>query len=128
VARELTQEDLGHLSKVVIAIFHRWSINGELQLRLLGFAPGTAVTELQRLREGEPFPAGGERLERAQHLLAIDDGLRTAYPRNSNMAAHWLRQPHRRIDSRAPLAVMLEEGLSGLRTVRGLLDCTQNWV
>jgi hypothetical protein len=125
---QLTDQDLVHLSEVIVSIFSGWGVDADLQLRLLGFAAGTPVAELHRLRTGEAFPADGDRLERAEQLLAIHDCLRTAYPRSAVMAAHWLRQPHRRTDNRAPLAVMLEDGLPGLKRVRGLLDCTQNWI
>jgi len=125
---QFTQDDLVHLSEVIVNIFNTWGVSADLQLRLLGFGAGTPVAELQRLRSGEPFPVDGDRLDRAEQLLAIHDCLRTAYPRSAVMAGHWLRQPHRRTHNRAPLAVMLEDGLPGLKTIRGLLDCTQNWI
>jgi hypothetical protein len=123
MTRQLSREELQHLSEVLSSIFQQWGVTAELQISLLGFAPAGA-----EVQQGEAFPAEGDRLERAEQLLAIHDCLRTAYPRNTVMAAHWLRQPHRRMDSRAPLAVMLEDGLPGLKKVRGLLDCTQNWI
>jgi len=128
MARHLSEEDLHRLSEVITTIFHLWQVTTDQQMRLLGYAAGSAPAELQRLEGGEAFPDDEDRLDRAEQLLAIHECLRTAYPRSGVMAAHWLKQPHRRMDSRAPLAVMLDEGLPGLRQVRGLLDCTQNWV
>jgi hypothetical protein len=127
MARQLSTDDLEHLTEVIATIFRAWDVSAENQLRLLGRPAGAAAAGT-----GQPpadgFPSDEESLDRAEQLLAIHECLRTAYPRSGIMAAHWLRQPHRRMDSRAPLQVMLEDGLPGLRQVRGLLDCTQNWI
>ena len=128
MARHLSEHDLHNLSEVVTTIFHLWQVTADQQMRLLGYPAGSASAELLRLENGEAFPDDEERLDRAEQLLAIHECLRTAYPRSGVMAAYWLTQPHRRMQNRAPLAVMLEEGLPGLKQVRGLLDCTQNWV
>lgn len=128
MARHLTHQDLVDLSQVVASIFDLWHLGVEEQLRLLGFPQGTPATALTCLQGGAVFPDDGERLDRAEQILAIHESLRTAFPRSGVMAGYWLKQPHRRIGQRTPLAVMVEDGLPGLRQVRGLLDCTQNWI
>ncbi len=127
MARDLNQEDRVNLSRLMIQVFDDWDINNEVQLALLGMPEGSSSKELRRLQGGKPFPEDQEMLDRAEHLLAIADCLRTAYPRSGNMAAYWLHQNNRHFGRRPPLAVMLE-GMDGLRQVRGHLDCTQNWI
>ena len=128
MARQMSIEDLEHLSEVMATIFRGWQISAENQLRLLGRPAAGASAGLEDLQSGAAFPGDEESLDRAEQLLAIHECLRTAYPRSGVMAAHWLKQPHRRMDNRPPIEVMLEDGLPGLKQVRGLLDCTQNWI
>ena len=123
----LSQDDLANLSEVVMHIFEQWNVNSAQQVALLGLPEGTRPRELRRLQGGAPLPHDEELLDRAEQILAIHDCLRTAYPRSTNMAAHWLHQASRHFRSRSPLSVMLEDGIDGLRAVRGHLDCTQGW-
>jgi hypothetical protein len=125
---QLTDQDLVDLTEVMSHIFRIWGVSSETQRSLLGLSPVAAEGLRAPLEEGGAFPAREECLDRAEQLMAIHECLRTAYPRSGAMAAHWLKQPHRRMDLRTPLDVMLEDGLPGLKQVRGLLDCTQNWV
>jgi hypothetical protein len=39
----------------------------------------------------------------------------------------WLKQGHKRLNNETPMTIMLNNGLSGIRRVRGLLDCTYEW-
>ncbi len=125
--QQLTEDDRRALASVLVEMFAQWGISSEHQLALLGYPQGAAGRELRRLRQGLPFPQDAGQLHRAEQLLAIQDCLRTAYPRNGSMPRYWLNQPNRHFDKRSPLAVMLE-GVDGLRQVRVHLDCTQNWI
>ena len=125
--QRLTEDDRRALAGVIVEMFEQWGVSSEHQLTLLGYPPGTAGRELRRLRQGLPFPSDDGQLHRAEQLLAIQDCLRTAYPRSGSMASYWLNQPNRHFHRRSPLAVMLE-GVEGLRQVRVHLDCTQNWI
>ena len=125
--RRLSEDDRRALAGVLMQVFEQWGISSENQLALMGYPDGTASRELRRLRQGSAFPQDADQLHRAEQLLAIQDCLRTAYPRNRNMASYWLNQPNRHFNKRAPMAVMLE-GVDGLREVRVHLDCTQNWI
>lgn len=124
----LTLDDRVNLSKLLINVMEKWELGSADQRNLLGFPDEAKGSELRKLQGGRPFPEDEQMLARAEHLLAIDDCLRTAYPRSANMAAYWLHKPTRHFGQRTPLNVMLEGGLDGLRRVRGHLDCTQNWV
>ncbi len=123
----LTEDDRRNLAGVLMDMFEQWGLSSENQLALMGYPKGTAGRELRRLRQGSPFPQDADQLHRAEQLLAIQDCLRTAYPRSGSMAEYWLNQPNRHFKKRSPLAVMLD-GVDGLREVRVHLDCTQNWI
>ena len=57
----------------------------------------------------------------------IADALRTTFPRNSNIGLMWLKQPCKRLRRRRPMDIIVEDGLSGLITVRTHLDCSFAW-
>lgn len=125
MAEQLSEEDRANLTRVIMSLFDEWRLRSADRMTLLGLAEARP-RELRRYEGGAPFPDERDLLDRAEHLLAIHDCLRTAYPRSANMASHWLIQANRRLGQRTPLEVMLE-GMDGLRRVRGQLDCTQNW-
>ncbi len=125
--RHLTEDDRKALAGVLVDMFEQWGLSSQNQLALLGYPEGTGGRALRRLRQGSPFPQDAVQLHRAEQLLAIQDCLRTAYPRSGSMASYWLNQPNRHFNKRSPLSVMLE-GMEGLREVRVHLDCTQNWI
>lgn len=125
MASRLDREDLGNLARVISNIFADWNVKSAQQKGLLGGK--ISAKALRAMQGGVAFPDDDELLSRAEHLLAIHDCLRTAYPRSGGMASHWLNQANRHFGRRTPLSVMLE-GMPGLRQVRGHLDCTQNWI
>lgn len=127
MARQLSEDERRSLSAVIVDMLEDWAVAPNNQLALMGFPDGSRARELRRLRQGAPFPENEDMLYRAEQLLAIQDCLRTAYPRNGRMAGYWLNRPNRHFSRRAPLAVMLD-GVEGLRRVRTHLDCTQNWI
>ena len=62
-----------------------------------------------------------------EHLMGIADALRTTFPRNASIGLLWLKQPCKRLRRRRPLDIIVEDGLSGLITVRTHLDCSFAW-
>ncbi len=127
MARQLSEGERRSLSTAIVDMLEDWAVAPNNQLVLMGFPEGSRARELRRLRHGAPFPDNADMLYRVAQLLAIQDCLRTAYPRNGRMAGYWLNRPSRHFNRRAPLAVMLE-GVEGLGRVRTHLDCTQNWI
>lgn len=121
----LDNEELIVLGRAILNIFNEWELSQSQQRSLLGEAVSGKLFRLMISRGS--FPEIPESLKRAEHLLAIHDCLRTAYPR-SNMSAHWLNRGNRHFGNRKPIEIMLESGLEGMRQVRGHLDCTQNWI
>lgn len=125
MAKRLNDEDRENLSRVLSNIFDVWKVNSDTQKGLLG---GKVSAKLLRAMEsGKEFPDDDDLISRAEHLLAIHECLRTAYPRSGSMASHWLTSPNRHFGRQRPINIMLE-GMQGLQRVRTHLDCTQNWL
>ena len=110
-----------------MGLLESWNIRGEHQIAVLSLPSTTRLRMLRRYRDDTPFPDDADVMERIEHLVGIAEALHTTFPRNANMAAQWMNQPHRRFSNRTPVSVMVEEGLSGLISVRAHLDCAFAW-
>jgi hypothetical protein len=66
-------------------------------------------------------------MKHVEHLLGIAEALRTTFPRNASIGLIWLQQPCKRLRRRRPMDILVEDGLSGLITVRTHLDCSFAW-
>jgi uncharacterized protein (DUF2384 family) len=96
-------------------------------MNILALPQGTPTRMLRRYHEDTPLPDEPAVMQRVEHLLGIADALRTTFPRNSNIGLMWLKQPCKRLRRRRPMDIMIEDGLSGLITVRTHLDCSFAW-
>lgn len=123
----LTQEDRSQLARMVVNLLDDWGIKASDQVNLLALPDGTPGRKMRRYHEDTPLPDDPEVLKRVEHLMGIADALRTTFPRNASIGLLWLKQPCRRLRSRRPLEIMIEDGLSGLITVRTHLDCAFAW-
>ena len=123
----LTDEDRTELGRMVVNMLNDWGIRTSDQVNMLALPKGTPSRMLRRYRDDTPLPDDPAVMKRVEHLLGIADALRTTFPRNTGIGLHWLRQPCRRLRRRRPLDIMVEDGLSGLITVRTHLDCSFAW-
>ena len=82
---------------------------------------------LRRYRDDTPLPDTREVNERVEHIIGIADALRTSYPHNPSMGLVWMKQKNKRFKRRAPVIVMVEDGLDGIVAVRSHLDCSFDW-
>ena len=123
----LTEQDRLDLGRLVLNVLENWGISASDQVAMLALPGKVSARHLHRLLDGTPLPDDPDVLKRVEHLLGIADALRTTFPRNNRIALHWLQQPCRRLRRRRPLDIMLEDGLSGLITVRTHLDCSFAW-
>jgi uncharacterized protein (DUF2384 family) len=125
---DVRHETLIELTRTVVRLMESWGLGAEqMSLALALPAPAGAAT-FHRYREGqEPLPDEEGVLRRAQYMLRIADALRTTYPRNPEMAAHWIRRGHRRMGRRTPLDVILAGDEAGIIAVLSELDCTFSW-
>lgn len=125
--QELSLEDRTELTRMIMTLLDSWSIRSEHQISILSLPASTRLRMLRRYRDNTPFPDDQKIMERIEHLVGIAEALHTTFPRNANMAAQWMNQPHRRFSNRTPVSMMIEEGLSGIISVRAQLDCAFAW-
>lgn len=123
----LTQEDRVDLGRMVVNMLDDWGIKPSDQVNVLALPDGTPARMLRRYHEDTPLPDNPDVLKRVEHLMGIADALRTTFPRNAAIGLLWLKQPCKRLRRRRPLDIMIEDGLSGLITVRTHLDCSFAW-
>ena len=82
---------------------------------------------IARFREHDPFPDDPDVNRRLAYLMRIEHALLTYFPRNPEMRNLWVRRGNRQFGRKAPLAVMVEDGESGVIAVLSHLDCTFAW-
>ena len=124
---QLTEQDRLDLGRLVINTLEEWGISSTDQVAMLALPGKVSGRHLRRYQDDTPLPDDPDVLKRVEHLLGIADALRTTFPRNKKIAVIWLQQPCRRLRRRRPVDIMLEDGLSGLITVRTHLDCSFAW-
>lgn len=112
---------------MVVNMLDDWGIKPSDQVNVLALPDGTPSRMLRHYHEDTPLPDDPDVLMRVEHLLGIADALRTTFPRNASIGLIWLKQPCKRLRRRRPLDIMIEDGLSGLITVRTHLDCSFAW-
>ena len=112
---------------MVVNMLDEWGIKASDQVNILALPDGTPTRMLRRYHDDTPLPDDPAVMQRVEHLLGIADALRTTFPRNANIGLLWLKQPCKRLRRRRPMDIMIEDGLSGLITVRTHLDCSFAW-
>jgi hypothetical protein len=115
------------LTNHIMQLLDSWGANGEEKIILLGLPESIRTRKLERYRQDEAFPDNDQINQHLEHILGIEDALRTSFPRNIEMCARWMKQPHKRFNNEPPISVMIEKGLPGLIQVRSQLDCSFAW-
>ena len=123
----LTQEDRTQLGRMVVNLMDDWGIGAADQISILGLPEGTRTRMLRHFQNDTPLPDDPVVMKHVEHLLGIADALRTTFPRNASIGLIWLQQPCKRLRRRRPMDILVEDGLSGLITVRTHLDCSFAW-
>jgi hypothetical protein len=123
----LTPEDRTMLGRMVVNLLDDWGIGAAHQISMLGLPEDTRTRMLRRYQQDTPLPDDPVVMKHVEHLVGIAEALRTTFPRNASIAELWLKQPCKRLRRRRPMDIMLEDGLSGLITVRTHLDCSFAW-
>ena len=123
----LTPEDRTELGRMVVNLLDDWGIGAAQQISMLGLPQDTRTRMLRRYQQDTPLPDDPAVMQHVEHLMGIAEALRTTFPRNGSIAALWLQQPCKRLRRRRPMDIMVEDGLSGLITVRTHLDCSFAW-
>ena len=120
-------EERAALARGIMSILDKWGLSATEQVKLLNLPEKTPTRMLRRFRDDTPFPDIKEVNERLEHIIGIVDALRTTYPHNPSMGLIWMKQKNKRFQRRAPVSVMVEDGLDGIIAVRSHLDCAFDW-
>ncbi len=123
---DMTLEERQDLTRGILNMLEGWEVKAKDQLLLLGLE-NVPVRELVRMREERPLPDEPNIMLRIEHLICIADALRTTFPFSRQMGRLWMHKANRKFRQRTPLETMVEDGITGLISVRSHLDCTFSW-
>jgi len=123
----LSEERQVLLTQKIMSSLDEWGLSAADQVIVLNLPDGTRTRKLRAYHEDTPLPNTEEVEFRAVRLLGIIDALRTTYPKNEAMGGRWMKAPHRRMQNRPPLQVLIEDGNTGVNTVLAELDCSYAW-
>ncbi len=125
---QYSEQDRMQMARRVINALEDWRLEPQTQIQLMGLPDSTRPRHLKRFQDGmQALPDDAEILERARHLIGINDSLVRIHPMNHRAGYLWLQNRSKYFPDNPPLQVMLEEGLSGLHRVWANLDCTIDW-
>lgn len=108
-------------------LIESWNLSAGDAIALLQLPDSVKARNVARFRDEEPFPEDARTDRRVGYLLRIDEALATYFPRNPDMRDMWVKRGNKQFGKRTPIAVMLEDGESGLIAVLSHLDCTFAW-
>lgn len=124
----MSDAELHLRTEQALAQLAEWQLSAEDMASLLGLSEEIKARHLPSYLKGErKLPASPELQVRLEHIVGIVEALSTTFPFSAQMRLIWLRRPHRRFQQRAPLTVMLEEGVDGLQKVRMDVDCAYSY-
>lgn len=124
---DLTHDERLTLTQRTMNLLESWNLSAADMMVLLQLPESVKARNISRFREEEPFPDTVEVNRRVSYLLRIEEALHTYFPRNPEMRDMWVRRGNKQFGKRAPVAVMVEDGESGLISVLSHLDCTFAW-
>jgi len=124
---ELTAEERHSMTRKIMSMLESWNLSAQDIIQLLQLPDSVKARNLARFRDEEPFPADVNVDRRVAYLLRIEEALHTYFPRNPEMRHMWVKRGNKQFGKRAPIAVMVEDGESGLIAVLSHLDCTFAW-
>jgi hypothetical protein len=123
----LTLEERLLLTRRTMALVEGWGLGAREIISLLRLPDSVKARNLSRFRDEDPFPEDAQVQRRVAFLMRIDEALGTYFPRNPEMRTLWVKRGNKQFGRRAPIAVMVEDGESGLVSVLSHLDCTFAW-
>ena len=125
---KLSEEQRRDFTRALMNYLDTRKLSSEQMTQLLNLPASIRTRHIAQFRNGmKPFPEGKETWGSVDHVIGICDALRTTFPFSDEMRLSWIRKPHRRFKQQTPLAVMLNEGVSGLLKVRIDIDCAFGW-
>ena len=123
----LTRDERLLQTRRIMALLEGWRLPAREIAGLLQLPDSVKPRHLARFRDQDAFPDDPQVNRRVAYLARIEDALCTYFPTNPEMRHLWVRRANRRFGRRTPVAVMVEDGESGLICVLSHLDCTFAW-
>jgi hypothetical protein len=127
VEGQLSLDERLLLTRRTMALLEGWGLGAQDMIALLRLPESVNVRNISRFRDEEPFPDDARVRRRIAYLMRIEEALHTYFPRNPEMRSLWVKRGNKQFGRRAPVAVMVEDGESGLASVLSHLDCTFAW-
>ena len=127
MVEQLTLEERLHLTRQIMDMLDAWGLSASDICKVLDLPESVKVRAVARFRDDTPLPDDSNVQRRVQYLFRISDALRTYFPRNPEMRDLWVKRGNKQFGKKAPLALMVEGGESGLIAVLSHLDCTYAW-
>ncbi|MGB5833105.1 MAG: DUF2384 domain-containing protein [Thiohalocapsa sp.] len=124
---DLTLDQRLLMTRRVTRLLESWNLSAQDMIVLLQLPETVKARNFSRFRDEQPFPDDVNVYRRVVYLLRIDEALGTYFPRNPDMRDLWVKRGNKQFGKRAPIAVMVEDGESGLIAVLSHLDCTFAW-
>ena len=124
---DLTADERAALTRRTMSLLEGWGLSASDMMTILQLPETVKARNIARFREEEPFPNDASVNRRVAYLLRIEEALHTYFPRNPEMRNMWVKRGNKQFGKRAPIAVMVEDGESGLISVLSHLDCTFAW-
>jgi len=124
---QMTREERLMLTGRTMDLLEAWGLGATDIIRILCLPETVKVRLMARFREDEPFPDDPAVNRRLAYLMRIEEALHTYFPRNPEMRTLWVKRGNRQFGKRAPIAVMIEDGETGMASVLSHLDCTFAW-
>lgn len=124
---QLTLDERLLLTRRTMALLEGWGLGAGDIIALLRLPAPVKARNIQRFHDQDAFPDDAVVHRRVAYLLRIEEALHTFFPRNPEMRSLWVKRGNRQFGRRAPIALMVEDGESGLVSVLSHLDCTFAW-
>jgi hypothetical protein len=124
---ELTLDERLWLTRRTMQLLEDWGLAARDIAGLLQLPETIKARHIGRFHDQDVFPDDPAVNRRVAYLNRIEQALHTYFPRNPEMRKLWVRRANKQFGRRAPVAVMIEDGESGLISVLSHLDCTFAW-
>ena len=124
---ELTLNERLRLTRRTMQLLEDWGLAARDIAGLLQLPETIKARHIGRFHDQDVFPDDPAVNRRVAYLNRIEQALHTYFPRNPEMRKLWVRRANKQFGRRAPVAVMIEDGESGLISVLSHLDCTFAW-
>lgn len=115
------------MTQRTMRLLEGWGLGARDIMVILQLPEDVKARSIARFRDHEAFPDDPIVNRRVAYLLRIEEALHTYFPRNPEMRDLWVKRGNKQFGKRAPIAVMVEDGESGLISVLSHLDCTFAW-